>query len=110
MNWHFLTELSQIEQIILESQQQLICVFKHSTRCAISSTIKDKLERNYKSELDSIKFYYLDLIQHREISNTLAEHFKVYHESPQILMIKNGDCYFDASHYDISVNEIIEQL
>ena len=54
--------------------------------------------------------YYLDLISYRNVSNEIAERFQVYHESPQILLIKDGDCYHDASHLDISVEEIKEVL
>jgi bacillithiol system protein YtxJ len=57
----------------------------------------------------SIQFYYLDLLNYRAISNAIAEKFSVYHESPQILLIKNGECYYDESHGGIQMEEIVEQ-
>jgi bacillithiol system protein YtxJ len=57
----------------------------------------------------SIQFYYLDLLNYRAISNAIAEKFSVYHESPQILLIKNGECNYDESHSGIQMEEIVEQ-
>ncbi len=57
----------------------------------------------------SIQFYYLDLLNYRTISNAIAEKFSVYHESPQILLIKNGECTYDESHGGIRMEEIVEQ-
>jgi bacillithiol system protein YtxJ len=57
----------------------------------------------------SIQFYYLDLLNYRAISNAIAEKFSVYHESPQILLIKNGECNYDESHGGIQMEEIVEQ-
>lgn len=107
MNWINLTEEGQINEIIEESKQQPVIIFKHSIRCSTSDMIKMRLERS--KEPDFIKFYYLDLIRHRDISNKIAEVFNVYHESPQVLLIKNGECTYDESHMAILMDEIIEQ-
>lgn len=108
MNWNQLNQISQIEKIDSESQQQPILLLKHSTRCSISSAALSRLERNWK-DVDSqkIKPYYLDLLQHRDISNQLALHYQVEHQSPQILIIKNGKCMYSATHFEINYNDII---
>jgi bacillithiol system protein YtxJ len=69
--------------------------------------VKMRLEKVQQPE--NIDFYYLDLIRYRDISNKIAEMFDVYHESPQVLLIKNGECTFDESHHAIYMDEIIEQ-
>jgi bacillithiol system protein YtxJ len=69
---------------------------------------KLRLENSWNFDADEIQTYYLDLIQYRSISNTIAERFDVFHESPQILLIRNGECTYDASHLDISVAELRE--
>ena len=107
MNWIALTEETQLETIKEESKTQPIVIFKHSTRCNISSMSKNRLEREQAP--DNVKFYYLDLIAHRAISNKIAEVFQVHHESPQVLLIKNGECTYDESHNGISMDEIAEQ-
>ncbi len=107
MNWKQLTEEAQLNSIIEESKQQPVIIFKHSTRCSISSMAKMRLERS--TQPDNISFYYLDLLRYRDISNKVAEIFNVYHESPQVLLIKNGECTYDESHNGISMEEITEQ-
>jgi bacillithiol system protein YtxJ len=65
-------------------------------------------QRVEKFEDSSFDFYYLDLIQHRNLSNLIAEKFDVHHQSPQILIIKNGDCVFDESHGGINIQDLLE--
>ncbi|OJW82603.1 MAG: thioredoxin family protein [Bacteroidetes bacterium 46-16] len=107
MNWTELTEEAQLDKIKQESAQQAVVIFKHSTRCSISSMAKMRLEREQAPA--DIKFYYLDLIKYRAISNKIAELFSVWHESPQVLLIKNGECIYDESHNGISMQDIQEQ-
>lgn len=106
INWERLESLDQLNVIKEESKTQPILIFKHSTRCSISSMALSRLEREWNSELDQLKAYYLDLITFRQISNTIENAFGVYHESPQVLIIKNGECIYDASHMSISVNNL----
>ena len=82
-------------------------IFKHSTRCSISSMAKNRLER--VPAPDHIRFYYLDLIRYRSVSNKVAELFQVWHESPQVLLLKNGECVYDESHNAIDMNELAGQ-
>lgn len=108
MNWIPLNSSETLEQLINLSQQKPQVIFKHSTRCSISSMAKSRLEKSPAPEEAS--FYYLDLLSYRQLSNSVAELFGVEHESPQILMIKDGKCVYDESHTGINMNEIIEQL
>ncbi len=107
MNWNELTDMAQLDAIVEESKTQPVVIFKHSIRCSISTMAKGRLERS--EEPQGVKFYYLDLINHRDISNKVAELFSVHHESPQILLIKNGECTYEESHNGISMEEIEEQ-
>ena len=107
MNWIALTSEQQIDEIKEKSNNQPIVIFKHSTRCSISSMAKNRLDRATPNE--NISFYYLDLIRYRSVSNKIAEVFNVYHESPQILLISKGECVYDESHGGIQMEEIEEQ-
>jgi bacillithiol system protein YtxJ len=92
------------DQAKISAKPQVI--FKHSTRCSISSMAKGRLERSdVPKEAD---FYYLDLISYRQLSVRIAEEFHVHHESPQVLVIRNGKCVFDESHYSINMEDIRE--
>lgn len=108
MNWIDLTDEQQLDRLKELSNQKAQVIFKHSTRCAISSMAKSRLERTTPPE--AADFYYLDLVKYRQLSNKIAETFAVYHESPQVLVIKNGDCIYDESHSGIQMDDIKEQI
>lgn len=104
-----LNTLSQLAEIDLLSQEKPVVIFKHSTRCSISSMVFNRFEKNYKTQnQDQLPVYYLDLLSYRNISNEIASKYGVEHQSPQTLLIKNGKCIHDASHTDIELSEIIE--
>jgi len=70
--------------------------------------VKNRLDR--ASVPQGADFYYLDLLQFRDVSNHIASSFQVHHESPQILLIKKGECIFEESHNAIDMDEIISYL
>ena len=108
MNWIQLNSLQQLDEIRQKSKDKPQVIFKHSTRCSVSSMAKNRLERKeFPKEAD---FYYLDLIANRNISLQIEEVFKVYHESPQVLVIKSGECIYDESHSGINMEEIKEKV
>lgn len=107
-NWNNLNEISQADEIKAASGYHII--FKHSTRCSISLMAKKSFEADWEIIPSSVNFYFLDLIKHRDISAHIAELFQVHHESPQLLLIKDGDCILDSSHSDISADEVAESL
>ena len=108
MTWLNLTSLDQLNEIKNADGYSLI--FKHSTRCSISMMAKRNFEFNWEVIPVDTKLYFLDLISFREISNSVAEVFNVAHQSPQILLIKDGDCVLEASHSDISAEEVAEVI
>lgn len=105
MNWQTIESIEDLGKAL--ALPGPIAIFKHSTRCAISSMAKSRLERNWSNDLDHIHFYYLDLIKYREVSNYIAEKFQVYHQSPQVIVIKDGKAVYNASHSSISINSIV---
>ena len=107
MEWIELKETGQIEEIISESQEQPILIFKHSVRCGTSAMALDRLQRSWdNSEMGTLKTYFLDLIRYREVSNEVAHRFEVWHQSPQILIIYQGTCVYDTSHMGISYQDV----
>ena len=102
INWIPLTSKEQLEEIKKESDAEAILIFKHSTRCGISSMVKRQFEGLFAEEHQSLKVYYLDLLNYRAISNEIEEIFNVLHQSPQLIVIRNQTAVFNASHYDIT--------
>ena len=107
MDWISLKDSKQLDEILAESTRQPVLIYKHSTRCNISRAAFDRLERKWDaSAAGNLKRYFLDLLAHRDISNRIAEIFKVEHHSPQILLISQGKSVLDLSHYDIDFDSI----
>lgn len=108
MTWVNLTSMDQLDEIKKASGFSLI--FKHSTRCSISLMAKKNFELDWSVIPEDTKLYFLDLISYRDISNQIAEIFQVAHQSPQILLIKDGDCVLESTHSDISADEVAEVI
>ncbi len=106
IRWVPITSKEQIPEILNQSSEYPCLIFKHSTRCSISSMAKMRLESSWDFETQALKAYYLDLIAHRDISSHIAEQLQVHHESPQIILIEKGEVVLDASHLDCTVDEI----
>ena len=109
MNWNSITTEEQIDSLVKESENTPVLIFKHSTRCSISSMVKDRVERSWNFD-GKVKPYYLDLITYRNISNLIAEKFNVEHQSPQAILLKNGQVQYDASHMAISLDQAVNIL
>lgn len=108
MHWIHLTDEEQLKQIISKSQEKPQVIFKHSTRCSISSVALARLQK--VSQPSDIDFYFLDLLAYRSLSNKVAQVFQVPHESPQVLVIKSGECIYEESHMGISMTEIVQHV
>lgn len=110
MDWKILNKESQIDRIKEESFEKPVIIFKHSTTCPISSIAKLRLDDDLSVPSGDYTAYYLDLLSYRMVSNKVAEVFKVYHESPQVIIIKDGEASYDESHLDISVQDLAGAL
>lgn len=102
LNWLPLTSLQQLEEIKTDSKLEAVLIFKHSTRCGISSMVIKQFEKLFTEEHKNLKVYYLDLLNYRDISDEVGYRFQVMHQSPQLIAVKNGVSVYNASHYDIT--------
>ena len=111
MNWQILESVGQLQEVLKESANKPVFIFKHSTRCSISSTALSRLERMWDDDADTSKLtpYYLDLISHRDVSKEIAEVLHVEHQSPQLILIKDGKSIYDTSHMGINYGELMAQ-
>ena len=109
INWNELTDLGQLNEIIFVSNEKPVAIFKHSTRCSVSRMALKQFENEFNSS-DKVTPYFLDLIAHRDISNAIADQFGVRHESPQLILIKDGKAVYNVSHSDIDAEELGNKL
>ncbi len=105
MNWTPLEDLGQLNEIISLSSEKPVVIFKHSTRCSVSRMVLKQFENEFDLE-GKVTPYFLNLLEHRDVSNAIAEQFKVVHQSPQLLLIKNGMSVYDVSHSAIDATEL----
>jgi len=108
MSWKPLTEQAQLEELAASNQPFL--VFKHSTRCPVSSMAKRSVEYDFDLLPEGLTLYYLDLIQFRTLSNYVAEKWQVRHESPQLLLLQGDSCLYYASHQDIELKDVLSVI
>ena len=101
IKWIPLTSLEQLKTIKNQSKKEPVAIFKHSTRCGISSMVIKRFVSSFDESLKDFKIYYLDLLTYRELSAEVGYEFQVLHQSPQLLVIKNQVAVAHASHYDI---------
>lgn len=109
INWTPLTFIGQLDEIVALSIQKPVVIFKHSTRCSISRMALKRFEAEYDLG-DTVDVYFLDLLEHRDISNEIASRFGVVHQSPQLLLIKEGKSVYTVSHSDIDAGELKGKL
>jgi len=104
--WKKLTSVDQLDSIVEESKVTPVAIFKYSTRCGISSIVMRQFERAYDLDMDQMKLYYLDLLAFRNVSDEVSINFQVMHQSPQLIVIKNGITVAHASHHGIRASEL----
>lgn len=108
--WLDLNSINQIQAIKDKSTSKTQIIFKHSTRCGISRMVMKQFVEDFGFSENQLDLYYLDLIAYREVSNAVANTFNVVHESPQLLVIKNGVVVKYESHgsiNDLDLNRFI---
>jgi len=107
--WIPLTSIEQLNLIEKKSATKTQAIFKHSTTCGISKMVINRFVSAYELTVNDLDLYYLDLHSYRDVSNEVGYKFQVIHESPQLLIIKNGVTVAHASHG--AINQIqLEQF
>lgn len=107
MPWKVLDSLEGLDAIIEASSSQPQLIFKHSTRCGISSSAKTRLEQSLEALEAQFAVHYLDLIAFRPVSNAIAERLGVAHQSPQVIVVDQGRSVLNLTHYNIQTPEIL---
>ena len=105
--WIELKSMEQLDEIEKISEEKTVAILKHSTRCGVSRMVLRMFESDYNlDESEPVELYFLDLISYREISNEIAGRFKVHHESPQLIVLKNKEVVHHSSHQSISAEKL----
>ncbi|GAK98081.1 general stress protein [Nonlabens tegetincola] len=106
--WDSLESVNQLDNVIRNSRLKPKVIFKHSTRCGISRMVLKNFENNYvKNDVD-VSYYYLDLLQFREVSNAIAQKLNVVHQSPQVIVLYQEEVLHNESHHGIDIKKVQE--
>ena len=106
MKYFTLDKMEQFDEIDEISATKPVVIFKHSTRCSISRMALKQFETEFQFPEEKINWYLLDLLNHRDLSNEIASRYNVVHQSPQIVVIRNGKAVFNESHDSISAEDL----
>jgi bacillithiol system protein YtxJ len=107
MHWRKIDDAQALDKVIASSYQAPVLIFKHSYRCAISSTALNRLERSWDTKAADITPYLVDVIGERPLSQIIAQKTGIQHESPQALLLKDGKVIYNESHLGIDYRELI---
>jgi bacillithiol system protein YtxJ len=70
----------------------------------------NRLEQRWSMAPEDCDLYFIDLLNHRDVSNELAVHTHIVHQSPQAILVRNGDVVYTATHGDIDAEEMAKTL
>ncbi|WP_396152191.1 bacillithiol system redox-active protein YtxJ [Flavobacterium sp.] len=104
--FYTLDKMEQFDEIDEISQTKPVVLFKHSRRCSISRMALKQFDAEFNYPEEKIDWYLLDLLNHRDLSNEIASRYNVVHQSPQIVVIRNGKAVFNESHDSISAEDL----
>lgn len=108
--WNQLTSVEQLKEVIKSSSEKPVLLFKHSTRCSISSMAFSGFQSGWEGSDEEIGIYYLDLLNYRDISSQIAELTGVMHQSPQVIVLKNNEVVYTATHTGISARAALKSI
>lgn len=109
-DWQVLTDVTGLDTALALSYERPVVLFKHSTRCGISAHAKYRLENDWAFSQEELVFFYLDLIAYRPVSNQIADKLSIVHQSPQLILVRNGKAVYDTSHHSIQAASLREAL
>lgn len=110
IDWLQLKEPEELSKLLEASNEKPQVIYKHSTRCGVSAMALSNLHQLQQEVAEKADFYFLNVISHRWLSQQVAEQLQVRHESPQLLIIQNGEVVWSGSHYQVTAASIEAQI
>ena len=110
MIWKDLNSIDDLNAAISASDNGLVILFKHSTRCSISRMALKMLEMGWDESLAGVEAYYLDLLNHRDVSGAITDQLDIEHQSPQMLVLSGGKVLSVSNHSDINADVVKKHL
>ncbi|MXX03164.1 MAG: bacillithiol system redox-active protein YtxJ [Gemmatimonadetes bacterium] len=115
-----LTGLSALDEVIASSSERPVFVYKHSTVCPVSARAADQyhdfaddfadVDEDMDTDPSTPLFTQVMVIENRDLSNEIESRLGIRHESPQLLLLRDGKVTWHASHFSISGKSIKSAL
>lgn len=109
ISWKHLRTDADLNTAIANSFDRTVVLFKHSTRCPVSSMALKFLEQGWMHPTEDVEAWFLDLIAYRAISNRIAQELAIEHASPQMIVVQKGIAVLDRSHNEINA-QLVESM
>lgn len=109
LNWQSIESVEDLQKAWESTEVRSGIFFKHSTRCSISKMALQRFENNWGEDTEA-NLFFIDLLNHRDVSNSLAEISGIQHESPQVIVVKNQQPTFSTSHNGIDATTIKNEI
>lgn len=110
LEWNQLESVDQLKQVLNDSKSKPKLLFKHSKRCSISMMALSSFESKWEGKPEEVDIYFLDLLKHRDVSDAIAELTGVPHQSPQVIVVNDGDVVYHATHSSIHPREALKSI
>jgi bacillithiol system protein YtxJ len=98
------TDSDELDKLLLSSKQRPVVVFKHSNSCPISAAAYREMQ-----QLED-EVVLVEVQKARQLSRDLADRTGIRHESPQVIVLRNGKAVWNASHYRVNAREVAKAL
>lgn len=108
--WEYLRDVNTFNQLVHESTEKPLVIFKHSTRCPISSMALDRFNDAASEIAAESNLVMIDVIDDRPTSLHVADALGVMHQSPQVLVVHNEKSVYDNSHNGIQGKTVLELI
>lgn len=106
----YISTVAEYNAVLGESNEHPVIILKHSTTCPISAGGFERVEKGIESGDISVPVYVVVVQDARELSDYIARELDVQHESPQAIVLKDGETVFDTSHHDITVEVLASHI
>ena len=105
-----LTDVVAVDALLSESRQRPTVLFKHSPTCGISAHVYHNLMPLVSDPQLGADWYLISVRAHRDVSDSIADRLKVWHASPQVIVVRNGAVVWHGSHFGVSARSVLRAL
>lgn len=108
--WRTLQDSADIEALADTSHHTPCVIFKHSPRCTTSLMKHYTLSLEWPFAPDAVQAYLVDVVAQPHVAQAVSDFFQEHHQSPQVLLIRNGECIYEESQLDIDAAALADNL